>query len=445
MSTLNSMPSTQGLWPTGRAGMGRTAVYICATAVLFLTLLLAASPRAEAAKKELAIQDEQVFVRGAKNPYDRDKAFQQVKKLGVSWMRINVLWAYVAAGHANDANKPADPQYAFGHIEEAIHAAATQGIKVELAIAGPPPRWANGRKASPFGSKNKAYKPDVAEYAEFVRIVTAHFKGLVKRIIVNNEVNHVSWLAPLKDGPQIYRDMYIRAYNAIKQVDPSIQVLFGALAPHKSRNASAPLDFLRKAMCVNRNLRKTRNCETVRVDGFAQHTYDFDNPPNVRRKNPDDITLASLNNLTRVLDRLRALNLLVQNGGGKIDVYSTEHGVLLKRGKRSGRGVDEKTRARYLGAGARIALRNPRLKQLLQFLLVKPQGRSGQFNTALLDAKKREGPTFRALAKLRSKFAKPAAPFTLPPAGSGGNPSSPPSSGGGDGGVGNPLCPPVCP
>jgi hypothetical protein len=445
VSTLIAMPSTRGLRV---ATPVRLALPACAATLVLLALMLAAAPRAEARSGlEMAMQDDAVFVPGARNPYNRDKAYQQIAKFKTSWLRINVLWAYVAAGHANDRNKPADPQYVFTHIDDAIDAAAARGIRVQLAISGPPPRWANGRKASPFGSKDKGYKPNTAEFGNFVRIVAAHFKGRIGRVLVYNEGNHDSWIKPLKKGPSIYRNLYTQAYNAVKQVDPSIQVLFGVLAPHKSSHATAPLAFLRSAACVTKSLKRRGNCQPLRLDGFAQHTYDFDNPPNKRRKNPDDITMASLNNLTKVLDRLQKLKRLVRNGGGKIDIWVTEYGQLLKRSKRSGRGFDEKTRAKYIVQAFQMGYRHKRVRQMLQYLLVTPGGRSAFFNTAVLDRKGREGPTFKALRKWAGKrrLARPLSPFTLPPAGGGGNPSSPPSSGGGDGGGGlNPLCPPVC-
>jgi hypothetical protein len=395
-------------------------------ALAAIVLLAGSTPPAHAGRgMEIALQDDPVFVPGAPRPYfDRERAFREAAKLKVSWLRVNVLWGYVSL-QPNAKRKPRRPAYNLSQVDDAVDAAAAHGIRVQLAIAGPAPRWANGKRKSPFDPRYKGYRPSPRRYGEFVRMVAARFKGRVGRYTIWNEPNFVSWISPLRDGPKIYRDLYLKGYQAIKQVDPGAEVLIGSMSPFASRNSTAPLAFLRSVACVDSSFRRRGRCAPLRADGFAQHPYDFGNPPWRRRPNPDEVTVASLDRLTKTLDRLRRLRRLVPNRGTRLGLFLTEYGYLVGRG---GRRVSDSTRSRYLVQGFEIARRNPRVRQLLQYELISPPRQidgvgnpSAYFNTGLLSPRGTRSRSFRALSRWASKalarrqIARPSPPFTLPP------------------------------
>src|SRR5262249_59902866 len=97
---------------------------------------------------------------------------------------------------------------------------------------------------------------------------------------VGNEPNYVGWLAPMSKAPQLYRALYIQAYDAIKKADPNAQVLIAETAPYAEKDrAMAPLEFLRKVTCRTAIYAPAKRCAPLHADGYAHHPYEFANPP----------------------------------------------------------------------------------------------------------------------------------------------------------------------
>jgi hypothetical protein len=365
------------------------------TFVAAAAALAAPAGAGAASDMEVALQDDAVFV--TNEYYGRDRGMRKAKEVGVSVIRVNVLWSQVVGSSRNRRSRPSTVKYDFTAYDQVVVAAQQQGLRVQMALVGPAPAWATGNK------KSGVYKPKYRYYEDFVEATVAHFGGHVNRYSIWNEPNHVGWLAPLKSAPGLYTQLYKVGYNAIKRINPGAQVLFGELAPYASRRGSAtpPLEFLRKVLRTNRSY-KGSSKYALQADGFAHHPYDFGHKPTYRFPGGDNVTLATLSRLTNALNRLAKYRMLRTPAGRPLDVYLTEYGFM-----QSGRyGLSDSRRAAYLKQGFDIARKNRRVKQMLQFLLVQPAKKYRFFDTALLKSGGKETRTFRTLRSWSARYVR---------------------------------------
>ena len=363
-------------------------------ALATVSLALAAPSGASAAPgMELALQDDSVFVTNAY--YGRERGLTKAQELGVSHVRVNVLWSAVVGSSANRRSRPSRVNYDFTAYDQIVTAARARGMQIQMALTGPAPAWATGNK------KRGPYKPKYRYFEDFVEATVSHFHSLVNRYSIWNEPNHVGWLAPLKSAPGLYSQLYKVGYSAIKRINPNAQVLFGETAPYASRRGSAmpPLQFLRGVLRANRSYRGSSRY-ALTADGFAHHPYDFGNKPTYRFPGSDNVTLATLSRLTGALSKLRSSGLLRTPEGGQLPLYLTEYGFM-----QSGRyGIADATRAAYLKQAYEMARKNRHVRQFLQFLLVQPSAGYRFFDTAILGRKGKETRAFRTLRSWHARY-----------------------------------------
>ncbi len=394
----------------------RCVVALLAAAAVLVTGL-AAAPESHAARgMELAIQDDGVFL-GVNKRWKGDKPYKYAKALGVTRLRVNLNWAYTMfPAQYRARNKPKNIQYAFGLYDNLIDRAAKHGMRVHLSLTGPPPRWANSRKAQP--QSGAWYKPNSVEYGKWAGIVAKHFRGRVDRYSIWNEPNWKTWLGPLSSSPSIYRSLYSRGYSAIKKADSRAKVLIGETSPYaRSGMSLAPLAFLRAVTCVNKDYKRVRNCTKLKADGYAHHPYDFRHAPDYEFPGEDNVTIGTLSRLTKALDRIAKTGALRQNGGGRMRVYLTEYGYFAS-GKRA---LPPKTSARYLQQAYSLALKNGRVKSQLQYLLPElPNNSPSTFNTGIVTQSGKRLPQYGALQRWynanRGKVKRPGGSINLPDA-----------------------------
>jgi hypothetical protein len=370
----------------------------------------AVTQQARAARgMEIALQDDAVLV--SKLYFKKRNPYRYLRALGVTRLRVNVGWAYsMPKRQARRRRRPANVKWQFNAFDTTINQAAAHGIRVHLSLTGPAPAWASG--ARKIGPK----KPVVRYYKRFARTAALHFAGRVDRYSIWNEPNWKGWLSPPSGA--LYRKLYLAGYGAIKAVDPDAKVLIGETSPYARRGFSvAPLAFLRRMACVNTSYRRVRRCPTLKADGYAQHPYDFRHAPNYRYPGADNVTMGTLSRLTRALDRLKRNGALRKNGGGRMPLYLTEFAYFAA----GHRALPRRQRSRYLAQGFGIALRNPRVKSNLQYLLVQPPKRYkfSFFNTGLLSRRGKVSPQYRSLKRWyrqnRRRVKRPGDPIVLPP------------------------------
>jgi hypothetical protein len=372
---------------------------------------------------EVALEDDTVFVQ--RISYNFDKALGKALEMRVSRIRANVLWEVALGRQAHFRKKPKHLKYNWDPWDYMIDAAAARGIKTQLVITGMAPRWATSdHKIGPM-------RPNPKLFQEFVTAAAKHFKGRVDRYSIWNEANHRGWLAPLRSQASQYRRLYVRGYNAIKRVDPAAQVLIGETAPYASnpRNAQPPLQFLREVACVDANYHRVRPCKLY-ADGYAHHPYEYHNPPAAKFPGRDNVTMSGLGKLTRALDKLKKARVLRTPGGKALDVYLTEFGYFA----RGDQAISDAKRAKYTVQAYEMALRNPRVHEMLYYLLVRPGSVHDFFDTSILGRRGQASRPYRKLVSWAAKQAKagriatPArhAPPEQPPGGQQPPPPPPP-------------------
>ena len=345
---------------------------------------------ADAAKRmEVAVADDNVFLRGLFNPFT---GLRKARDLNATWIRVNVTWKQALASGANSRKQPSNVTYNWTPWDDVVQRASAEGLKVELTLAGPVPRWAAGNRSK---KQFPIVKPSASKFGAFARAAAQHFDGRVTRYTIWNEPNLKPWISPQRQAPRIYRNLYASAYRAIKGVDSSNQVLIGETAPYAQRGRTiAPLKFLRGVTRVNSRYRGHRG-SALRTDGYAHHPYDYKHKPTYRYPGKDNVTVATLGRLTKALSKLRSAGALKTPSGGVPYVYLTEYGYFAAYKFRLPRGKQ----AKYLKTGFQIAQKNKRVKQMLQYLLVQPPSKTGFFATHIMS---RSFKPYKAYSTLRS-------------------------------------------
>jgi hypothetical protein len=379
-------------------------VRICGLA-LALACLIALPSSAHAARgMEVAAQDDSLLLYNAGQYMGLDSAYRNLRGFKTSRVRMNVLWGYaVTASQRRLKRKPRNVVYDFGLFDRAINAARRRGAKVQLTLSGPAPAWGTPKKRLARGD----YKPKVRLWKQFVKAFARRYKRKVDRFSIWNEPNWHDWLSPLRQAPRLYRRLYVAAYKMIRRHAPRAQVLLGETSPNAQPGiAIAPLKFLRRMTCLDGRYRKKRRlsrrkCPSpLRADGVAHHPYDFDKPPWRPHEGRDNVTIASLGRLTRALDKMKRRRVLVPRRSRRMPVHLTEYGYF-----RSGyRKVPERRRARWTVRAFNIARKNPRVKTMLYYVVVRPPGGTN-FDLSVMSA---DGSRTRTYRKLRGWARKSA-------------------------------------
>jgi hypothetical protein len=364
----------------------------------------------ENGKLEVALQDDAVFLQ--RSYYDRDTALAQAQQMGVTRLRVLVLWARIPGAQADAKAPPSHPAYDWSGYDSLIDDAAQHGIRVQLDLSGPAPAWAAGN-----GVQGVA-RPNARLFGDFAAAAARHFKGRVDRYSIWNEPNYVGWLAPQRSAPSLYRALYSHGYDAIKKADPGAQVLLGETAPYaETGRAMAPLEFLRRVTCRTAIYAPAKRCAPLHADGYAHHPYAFANPPQAPYPGADNVTVGTLGRLTSALDRLAQSKALTTPAGKPLDIYLTEFGYFASGPV----AIPPPKRADYLRTAFDIAQRNPRVKEMLQYILVSPPA-GVRFNTSLINLDGKPTVPFTALAGWAHRNAKSGrvepnrGPIKLPPA-----------------------------
>jgi polysaccharide biosynthesis protein PslG len=270
----------------------------------------------------------------------------------------------------------------FGQVESLVDAARAEGFEVQLNLIPPAPASATG------DGRPGVFRPDPAAFEAFARRAAERFRSRVRRWSIWNEPNLVNWLRPVREMPSLYRRLYEAGHRAIKSVSPDAQVLFGETAPYVRRgDGMAPLSFLRRVLAGG----------PLVADGYAHHSYDFEAPPERPYPGDDNVTLGSIDRLLSALDRHAASGALRDGRGRPLDVWVTEFGYL----QITGRALPPARRADYVRRAFDLAAsKYPRVRQLLQYLLVSPPEGfpGGRFDTSVLTRSGSPTPAFEALA-----------------------------------------------
>lgn len=225
------------------------------------------------------------------------RTLQMVREMGATTIIEFFPWAYY---HAEDGG------FAWEQPDRIINHAHTQGLQV-VARLGMTPGWARPAD-TPLNYLDETGYDDLAVFAA---AFSARYAGKVSHIIVLNEPNLSFEWGYRPTTPTDYVKLLQVVYPTVKQANPQMNILAGALAP-TLEPAGSPWGL--NDLLYLQGMYEAGAAEWM--DGLAVHTYGFKFPPEAEPA--DDIL-----NFRRV-ELLREV--MMQNGDAESDIYITEMG-----------------------------------------------------------------------------------------------------------------------
>ena len=188
------------------------------------------------------------------------RTLQMVREMGATTIVEFFPWAYY---------QHEDGYIAWEHQDMVVRHAHQQGLQI-IARIGMTPDWAR-----PPGTTLNYLDPSAFEdFARFAAAFAARYAGQVQAIIVGNEPNlNFEWGGRQATAEE-YVELLAAVYSAVKQANPDMLVLGGALAPTLEPEGS-PWG-LNDLIYLERMYRAGAG---EVMDGLAAHTYGFKFPP----------------------------------------------------------------------------------------------------------------------------------------------------------------------
>ncbi|MHB1833724.1 MAG: glycoside hydrolase family 5 protein [Solirubrobacteraceae bacterium] len=365
-------------------------------------------------------------------------ALAQFRALGANTVRV-VLWWYLIAPDPNSAQKPsfdatdpgAYPAAGWAQYDAIVRQAQADGLKVYIQLSGGAPRWAeasNPPKHPTTPTAALAWKPNAADYGQFVQAVATRYSGsytppgaasplpAVHLWSLFNEPNFGEDLGPqaingsrVATAPAMYRNLVQTSWKALhgQAAHSHDTILIGELAAQgqepsrPTRKApqgypgnfgqTRPQLFIRDLYCVGKNLRPLRGAAARAVQcpaggaaarnfrrdnpglfsasGFALHPYPQGQSPVSRAGNLVDYALfPDIPAVERLLDRVNG----AYGSHTHFPIYNTEYGYITSPPKGHPY-VSPQTAAYYINWAEYLSWRSPRIASYMQYLLTDPQ------------------------------------------------------------------------
>ena len=434
-------------------------------AAVGLTALPAAP--AQASSRQIAIIQDQGLL-----GQDPAGTLSRMQALGATTVRVLIDWNYIAPKveapkkpRYNATNPNAYPAGNWTFFDTVIRDAKADGMTIDLTVTGGAPRWAEG-KGIPSNyviqhnaaARFFAWKPDAAEFGQFVKAVGKRYDGKFKpagetsalpRVhfwTIWNEPNFGQDLGPqaidtsrYAYAPGMYRNLVRSGYTALRQTGHARDtILIGELAAHGSAlsmgrhgpafpqglpgNAaqSQPLPFMRALYCVSSayhpltgTVARNAGCPTTAsgrrafrrnnpglfsVTGVGDHPYANDATPasDGRAGNPQWSTLPNLGRLESTLDSANR----AWGSHKRYPIYNDEYGYITNPPQKQSSAVSVNTAARYINWAEYLTWREPRVASFDQYLIQdgspNPSTGNGGFATGLYTSTGKPKPSLDA-------------------------------------------------
>jgi hypothetical protein len=374
---------------------GRVAL---ACALLLAGAAGAALPAtASASRSQLSVMEDDHLVLYS-GPAVRERALDEMQRLGVSTLHVLVIWRKLAPAAARPAD-PGDPASYSGWepYDELVQSAQARGIGVLMTPTAPMPDWAS--ECSSRVERRWICKPRVSDFRAFVQALGTRYSGLysplgsplprVSMWSIWNEPNHSSWLRPQSSAPARYRALAVAGLSALTETGHGGDLrLLGETAPGGGSKATAPVDFMRAVFCI-RCARRSH----FDIDGISDHPYTYAAmaAPSAFHGSAGDAPIGAVGHLVKLLDNAAHYGIVPR----RLPVYLTEFG--FQTHPPDPYGVSLAQQARYLNYSDWIAFRNPRIASVAQYEL-NDDPRVAVFNTGLRFAGGRPKPALAAYA-----------------------------------------------
>jgi len=160
----------------------------------------------------------------------------QAQKLDVKWIKLQANWAFM------QPNSPDDYEQTFRLFEAHVQRAKNMGFNVMISVAKAP-NWARSN------NQDDGPPDDPQLLANFLRFMIERIKAEnIAAIEVWNEPNLIrEWNGGLPFNGSGYMQLFAPAYQAIREVAPSMPILVAGLAPTSTSDFSIDdRDFLQQ-------------------------------------------------------------------------------------------------------------------------------------------------------------------------------------------------------
>ncbi|MEM7131208.1 MAG: hypothetical protein AAF702_33135 [Chloroflexota bacterium] len=211
------------------------------------------------------------------------RTLEMVREMGATWIVEYFPWAYVQP--RPDARK-------WKHTDMVIQHANRQGLKV-IARLGFVPEWARPEETTPLYLDREQF----GDFGRYAAEFASRYANQVDYIIIWNEPNlGLEWGYEAVDATK-YVEMLAIVYPMVKDANPDVQILAGALAPTLATaddpTATNDLVFLQQMYSAG---------AAPYFDILAIHAYGFRFPPD-EPADPDLINIRRTELLREIMVR----------------------------------------------------------------------------------------------------------------------------------------------
>lgn len=316
----------------------------------------------------------------------------QLAELGMSENTISVLW--------NPDNPTALPPDVAA-IDNLVRVAGQHRIRMSFAIY----------QHRPVGLSSATSPILMAQFSTWLQTMARRYPS-VKEYIAPNEPNQPRFWRPQFDNQcvnvsgGIYARVMATMYDALKSVNPQIEVAGAALSPRGNDNclavnniSTSPVRFIRYLGVEYRNMKRNRPL----MDSFSFHPY-----PRINTDDPmtgyrwPNIGVANFDRLKQALhDAFEGTAQPTVEEGLKIRIHESGHetkteGVAGYKGREEVPPVDEPTQARYYTQLIRYFACDPAVDSINFFHLIDEDDRAG-LQSGLLRVGGARKPSFEAV------------------------------------------------
>jgi hypothetical protein len=331
-----------------------------------IVLTLAAAPHASAASGvKFGLTDDAWLTNGSGT---LDQRLAKLDTLGVHVVRLTLRWDQIAHTKPTVPSDPTDAAYDWTTVDPVLDGLRQHGIEVVLQLVGTP-TWANGGKASNYAPTTSA------PFGAFATAAATQYPW-VKRWVIWNEPNQLRWLRPTT-APIYTVRLLNPAYAAIHTVIKGALVAGGGTAPRGSTGGVSPVAWIA-------GMRAAR----ARLDAYAHNPYPLD----PKRETP--LTGGCTHCTTITMATISRLVTLVGRNFPTARIWLTEYGYQTNPPDRL-LGVSPALQARYIGEGAYVAYRTPKVDMLIHFLY-RDEPNLARFQSGLVTLTNKVKPAYAA-------------------------------------------------
>ena len=189
-------------------------------------------------------------------------ASTKILEAGFNWTKQQVIWQEIENQRG---------VFKWGEYDTALNTPSGRGLKLLVSVVKAP-AWAR----APLTTRGPPANPD--DIKPFLTALMQRYKGKILAVEVWNEANlNHEWGFLGPDSIRTYGELLKAGYEAIKAVDPTVIVLFGAPTPTGVNDPNIAIDdatYLRRVYEEFPEVRNYFDAPAVHPNGGANHPDD---------------------------------------------------------------------------------------------------------------------------------------------------------------------------